>query len=126
MLFWNLLNQELLRASRRVARARLHCCCAPLALLFEPDSAPPAAGSAVRLRTTVTWATVAMDLLDADFLGSDDDIDQSGSEFGDEKDGCASYAAQRADSEPQEVSPHAHRGAELDPPGPCTPGMTRA
>ena len=54
-------------------------------------------------------------LLEAYFLGSDDDIDQSGSDSGDEQDECDSSAAQRADSEPQEVSPHAHRGAERPP-----------
>jgi hypothetical protein len=62
-----------------------------------------------------------MEILDDDdvleaYLGSDDDIDHSDSDVGDEEDQCASPAAQRADSEPQdEVSPHAHRGAELPP-----------
>jgi hypothetical protein len=136
--FWNLWDLR----SRCARVAPLRRCRAPLALLFESFSAPPAAGSAVRLRTTVAWATVAMSLFDDYLNGSDDDIhpwdsasefegeDEHGEDFHERgrprsslhadaapaaADGCASSAAQRPGSEPQEVSPHAHRGAERLP-----------
>jgi hypothetical protein len=110
-----------------------------VALLVSSPPATRAAGSAVRLRTTLSWSTVAM-ADDEESFGSDDDLRHSSSSEEEEAhcevllprsgslrrangrcsslngaapaaDGCASSAAPRTDSEQPEVSPHAHRGA---------------
>jgi len=127
-------SQASLRASRRAFIV--------VALLFSSPPATRAAGSAVRLRTTLSWATVAM-ADDEESFGSDDDLssDHHSSDPSSEEeheckgplrgangwrtsslngaapaaDGCASSAAPRTDSEQPEVSPHAHRGAFRSP-----------
>ena len=115
-----------------------------VAFLFSAPPAARAARLAVRLRTTVTWSTVVM-IDDDDFGSDDDlhslgSFSENEDEEGEivartgpfrganesrlngaaaaaapAPDGCASSAANQAHSKPQDVSPHAHRGA-LRPP----------
>ena len=70
-------SQASLRASRRAFIV--------IALLFSSPPATRAAGSAVRLRTTLSWATVAM-ADDEESFGSDDDLHHSSDPSSEEED----------------------------------------
>ena len=70
-------SQASLRASRRAFIV--------VALLFSSPPATRAAGSAVRLRTTLSWATVAM-ADDEESFGSDDDLHHSSDPSSEEED----------------------------------------
>jgi hypothetical protein len=70
-------SQESLRASRRAFIV--------VALLFSSPPATRTAGSAVRLRTTLSWATVAM-ADDEESFGSDDDLHHSSDPSSEEED----------------------------------------